>query len=102
MSSTAFTGVVNIVPRRDPLPLWARLAGGSHGRVEGTIGGAFRRDGKAANGSIHARSIDGWRDHSEWRGVSGLAMARRDWSSRTRTRPAASISTPRDLPSGEP
>lgn len=73
--NTAFTGVVNLVPfgTREAWAIRAKLGGGSYERREGTVTAGWRHARSSGTGSLHVRAIDGWRDHSEWRGRSAFA-----------------------------
>lgn len=76
--NTSFTGVVNLVTRapRAPWSAWGRVGGGSFGRVDAVGGAGLVGDGWQGNASIDYRETEGWRDNSEWSGVSSVATGR--------------------------
>jgi iron complex outermembrane receptor protein len=85
--NTSFTGVVNLVPRGAGGPsFWGRAEGGAYGRGEAAIGGAFDTGSLTGVASASWRNVDGFRDHSRWRGTSSFGTLKTGEGTRGRGR----------------
>jgi len=76
--NTSFTGVVNLVTRTPEAPwsAWGRVGGGSFGRVDAVGGAGAVGERWRGNASIDYRETEGWRENSEWSGVSSAVTGR--------------------------
>jgi len=68
--NAAFTGAVNVVPLtpRSTPAYRARLGAGSHGGLDASGSFAWSRGPLAGVVAGYGQRLDGWRDHSAWRG----------------------------------
>lgn len=74
----AMAGVVNLVTRRagPGTSAWVEAGGGSEGRATGSGGIGWADSGADASLSGSYRSLDGFRDHSEFQSEGGHALVR--------------------------